>query len=135
MEAKLNEYPQLTVECKIFRARLMEKTCEMNQQIARRTAKRIRKCTPGSVISIPDRDLDRLAGCCQCEKMSGENLQTVTVEALVRNVTVLVDRVLDENYTHDEEEQREKERERHRRYKEKRTRSQRFAGFLKSLSV
>lgn len=131
METKFDSAFEYDVECMIFRAKLSERACEINQQFARQAAQRIQKCQLGNTISIPDIWLDRLAGCCQCEKMQDENLREIYEKALTRNVTVLVERVLEEGpYTHDEEEQREKELEKYRRYYNKKTQGKRFWSLL-----
>lgn len=122
-----------TIECPIFRAKLTEQGCLMNQRIARQAAQKLQRytveklkgisCEIGQGITIASAvELERLAGCCQCEKMPDrEFLQRVYTEALNRIPNAFACSILEENnYSHDPEVQHQKELRKFARYNRKR---------------
>lgn len=113
--------PALTVDCVIFRAKLTERGCQLNQQIARRTAFRLRRytreklraLTQGGLSGIslaPSPDLEKLAGCCHCPRMIGRTeIYTIYVRVLREAPEVFAEYILEENnYSHDPDVQHEK---------------------------
>lgn len=110
----------LKIRCKVYNARLTEEGCLLNRQRAISAALRLKDSEPGMTLLVDDLDLDRLAGCSQCKRCEVYGLQDVYVNALTRDITIIADRVLNENVTQDPEEQRQKVLEKYRRYNRKR---------------
>jgi hypothetical protein len=109
----------LTVNCEVYNAKLTEGGCLLNRQKAEATAKLLKGSSPGMCLLIDELDLDRLAGCSQCERCAVCGEEDIYINALTRDITIIVDQVLNENANHDPEEQKAKELAKYARYNKK----------------
>jgi len=107
----------LTIDCKIYKAKLTREGCNRNQCLAVDAANQVRGCNPRSILVLDDVEVDRLAGCGRCPRAKKHGIENVFVDAVTRDITILVDEVLDENfYDLDKEEARERRLETYRKY-------------------
>lgn len=112
----------LNVKCKPFNARLTDQGCLRNKQRAVATAWRLKNSGPGEVLLIDDMDLDRLAGCSQCDLCNVGGMEEIFVNAVTRDVTIIVDEVLnwdDTWYTEDTEMQQLRRKQNYTKWNKK----------------
>jgi hypothetical protein len=117
----MNEH--LEIDCQVYNAKLSRKCCEHNLEMAMSCGELLRSSVSGSACVIYEVYLDRLAGCSQCGRCPDKTLQRVFVDSVSRDITILVDSVIEPHVTHDPQEQREKRLAKYKRYDRKRGRT------------
>ena len=110
----------LPIKCEIYNARLTERGCKINRDLAIQAAKKLAHPTSKLVCRLGAVELDRLAGCGHCEHCEGGDLTKIYVDAVTNDLTILCERILVEEISHEWEEQQNKRKAAQKRYYEKR---------------